>query len=103
MALMHLTIIPLGTGSPGVGEFVADIQLALEKSKFPYKLTDMGTLIEGRPEKLLELAARLAELPFNKGVDRVVTQISIDDRRDKKVSLGDKTSSVAERLAKIKQ
>jgi uncharacterized protein (TIGR00106 family) len=103
MALMHLTIIPLGTDSPGVGEFVADIQSALEKSNFPYKLTDMGTLVEGRPEKLLELAARLAELPFSKGVSRVVTQISIDDRRDKKVSLGDKTASVTDRLAKMKQ
>ena len=103
MALMQLTIIPLGTGSPSVGEFVADIQLALENAGFPFKLTDMGTLVEGRPEKLLELAARLSELPFNKGVKRVVTQISIDDRRDKKVSLGDKSSAVADRLAKMKK
>jgi len=103
MALMQLTIIPLGTGTPSVGEFVADIQLALENTGFPYKLTDMGTLVEGRPEKLLELAARLAEMPFNKGAKRVVTQISIDDRRDKKVSLGEKSSSVSDRLAKMKK
>ena len=103
MALMHLTIIPLGTGSPSVCEFVADIQLVLEKSGFSYKLTDMGTIVEGRPEKLLELAAKLAELPFNKGINRVVTQISMDDRRDRKVSLGDKISSVGDRLAKIKK
>jgi uncharacterized protein (TIGR00106 family) len=103
MALMQLTIIPLGTCSPSVGEFVADIQRALEKSGFPYELTDMGTIVEGRPGKLLELAARLAEMPFNKGVNRVVTQISLDDRRDRKVSFGDKAASVADRLANMKK
>lgn len=99
MALMHLTIIPLGTGSPSVGDCVADIQAALEKSDYPYKLTDMGTIIEGSSKELLTLAAQLSELPFNTGVQRVVTQISLDDRRDKKVALGDKTLSVSARLS----
>jgi uncharacterized protein (TIGR00106 family) len=99
MALMHLTIIPLGTGSASVGGYVADIQKVLEKSGYPYKLTDMGTIIEGSSKELLALAAQLSEIPFNKGADRVVTQINLDDRRDKKVALGDKTASVAARLA----
>lgn len=98
MALMHLTIIPLGTGSPSVGEYVADVQEVLAKSGFPYKLTDMGTTIEGGSKELLGLAARLAEMPFSKGVQRVVTQISLDDRRDKQVGLGDKVASVTARL-----
>jgi len=98
MALMHLTVIPLGTGSTSVGEHVADIQKALEKSGFPFTLTDMGTTVEGSSRELLALAAQLAEIPFAKGVQRVVTQISIDDRRDKKVTLGDKISAVADRL-----
>ena len=98
MALMHLTIIPLGTDSPSVGEYVADIQKALEKAGFPYELTDMGTIIEGNTGDLLNLTAQLAEMPFLKGVNRVSTQISLDDRRDQKVSLGDKTASVAKRM-----
>ena len=98
MALMHLTIIPLGIQTPSVGEFVAEIQKTLEVSEIPFQLTDMGTTIEGSTGDLLQLAGQLAELPFNKGVQRVVTQISIDDRRDKRVSLGDKRSSVTARL-----
>ena len=98
MALMHLTIVPLGTDSPSVGEYVVDFQKALEKSGYPYELTDMGTIIEGKTGDLLKLAAQLAEMPFSKGVLRVSTQISLDDRRDKKVSLGDKTVSVTDRL-----
>ena len=103
MALMHLTIIPLGTNSPSVGEYVADIQKVLEKSGFPYELTDMGTIIEGNTEDLLKLAARLSEMPFLKGINRVVTQISLDDRRDKKVSIGAKKAAVADRLAKMQE
>jgi uncharacterized protein (TIGR00106 family) len=98
MALMHLTIIPLGTGSASVGEYVADIQKALEKSGLPYTLTDMGTTVEGSSKELLILAGQLSEMPFSKGVQRVVTQISLDDRRDKKIELGDKIASVAARL-----
>jgi uncharacterized protein (TIGR00106 family) len=103
MALMFLTIIPLGTKSPSVGEYVADIQKVLEKTDFQYELTDMGTVIEGNTEDLLGLAGQLAEMPFSKGVNRVVTQISLDDRRDKKVSIGAKKASVADRLAMMQE
>ena len=103
MALMHLTIIPLGTNSPSVGEYVADIQKLLEKTDFPFELSDMGTIIEGNSEDLLKLAAQLAEMPFSKGINRVVTQISLDDRRDKKVSMGAKKASVADRLVKMQE
>jgi uncharacterized protein (TIGR00106 family) len=103
MALMHLTIIPLGINSPSVGEYVADIQKILEKSGFPYELTDMGTIIEGNTEDLLNLAAQLSESPFSKGINRVLTQISLDDRRDKKVSIGAKKAAVADRLAKMQE
>ena len=98
MAIMHLTIMPLGTQTVSVGGFVAEIQQALEASGVPFQLTDMGTIIEGDSRDLLELAGRLADLPFKNGAQRVVTQISLDDRRDKKISLGDKTASVAARL-----
>ena len=98
MAIMHLTVIPLGTGSPSVGDYVVEIQKILAKSGFPFELTDMGTIIEGKTEDLLQLAARLAQAPFTRGIERVVTQISLDDRRDKKVAIGTKKASVAERL-----
>ena len=98
MALMHLTIIPLGTQTPSVGEFVADIQQVLAGSGISYQLTDMGTIVEGDTMDLLQIAGQLAAIPFAKGIERVVTQISLDDRRDKKISIGDKTASVAARL-----
>jgi uncharacterized protein (TIGR00106 family) len=98
MALMQLTIIPLGTKTPSVGEYVADIQKALKNESISFKLTDMGTLLEGNVHDLLQVVGRIYELPFNRGAQRVVTQMVIDDRRDKDVAIGDKTAAVEDRL-----
>ena len=98
MALMQINVIPLGTGSTSVGEFVAGITKTLAREGVVCKLTDMGTVVEGEAEELFKIAARIHELPFLKGAKRVITQISIDDRRDKKVGIGDKVSSVNSRL-----
>ena len=50
------------------------------------------------PEMLLQVAQALHELPFQQGVKRVLTHISMDDRHDQEVSLGDKKKSVRVRL-----
>lgn len=100
MALLELTIIPVGTGNPSVGDFIADVERALEKEDAPFHLTDMGTIIEAEPEKLFEIASRLHELPFQKGAARVITQLRIDDRRDKDIHLGDKAAAVQARIEK---
>jgi len=97
MALMQITIIPLGEGI-SVGHHVAEVQRFLAREKIPYRLHDMGTVIEGDAEELFALAARIHALPFESGVGRVVTQVTVDDRRDKKVAIGDKTKAVKKRL-----
>ena len=98
MALMQITIIPLGTASVSVGDHVAAVQRLLAAKGVPHQLNDMGTLIEGDPAELLRLAGTIHELPFQHGCRRVVTQISLDDRRDKKIAIGDKTAAVKQRL-----
>lgn len=99
MALMQINVLPLGTASPSVGDFVASILKQLQREGVACRLTDMGTEVEGSAAELLALAARLHEIPFSKGCRRVVTQIVIDDRRDKKIGLGDKVTSLNQRLA----
>jgi len=98
MALLQLTMIPLGTGTPSVGDYVADIQRALEKENVYFQLNDMGTLIEGEAGELLALVAKIYEIPFQKGAQRVVTHMVIDDRRDKHVAIGDKIDAVRKRV-----
>jgi len=98
MAIMEISVMPLGLGRPGMGDYVADLERYLIKENVPHQLTDMATLVQGEVATLLKVAHALHELPFAQGVQRVVTRIVIDDRRDKKVLLGDKTKAVQGRL-----
>lgn len=96
MALMQLTIIPLGEGV-SVGKYVAEIQTRLEEEKATFHLTDMATLIEGDVPTLLNILSKIYETPFENGATRVVTNITIDDRRDKTIHIGDKIEAVKRR------
>jgi uncharacterized protein (TIGR00106 family) len=98
MAIMEISVVPLGLEDTSVGDFVAQIIKYLQSEGIPHELTDMGTLIHGHSARLLKMAQVLHELPFERGVNRVVTHITIDDRRDKDVHLGDKKESVKARL-----
>jgi uncharacterized protein (TIGR00106 family) len=98
MAIMEISVVPLGLGDTSVGDFVAEVIRYLQQEGIPHELTDMGTLIHGHSARLLKVAQVLHELPFDRGVNRVVTHITIDDRRDKEVHLGDKVKSVKVRL-----
>jgi uncharacterized protein (TIGR00106 family) len=98
MAIMEISVVPLGLGDPSVGDFIAQVIEYLQAEGIPHELTDMGTLIHGHAARLLKVAQVLHELPFERGVNRVVTHITIDDRRDKEVHLGDKVKSVKARL-----
>ena len=85
--------------SVSVGDYVAEIQQRLKEEGAVFRLADMGTVIEGDPQDLLRLLAKIYETPFEQGAIRVVTNITIDDRRDKSVHLGDKIQAVNDRAA----
>jgi uncharacterized protein (TIGR00106 family) len=98
MALMEISVIPLGLSQVSVGDYIAQVEDYLRQHNISHKLTDMGTVVAGNAADLLKVAQALHELPFAKGVKRVITHIAIDDRRDKEVGLGDKVRSVEARL-----
>lgn len=62
--------------------------------KIDFQLTPMNTLIEGELSDVLEVVQVIHELPFDKGLSRVCTNIRIDDRRDKSRKMNDKLTSV---------
>ena len=95
---MEISVIPLGTGSTSVGQYIVEIERYLRQKGLSPQLTDMGTILEGSPEELFQWAREIHELLFSKGLSRIYTVIKIDDRRDKKVVLGEKTRRVEESL-----
>ncbi|MBO1623774.1 hypothetical protein COE15_14280 [Bacillus cereus] len=100
MAIVDVSIIPVGTGNPSVSEYVAEVQKVLEKNadRVKYQLTPMNTVIEGDLPVLLEVIQQMHEVPYTKGAKRVATTIRIDDRRDKESTMEKKLNSVKSKL-----
>ena len=102
MPIMEIAIVPVGTKSTSLSKYVADADRILKKEKgIKYQLTAMGTQIEATSlSKLLNLAGEMhgAVLNRNKDLKRVITSISIDDRRDKKLTIKGKLKSVQKKI-----
>jgi len=80
-ARMEIAVYPLGTGEPSVSREVSAVFDVLDGCGLPYEITVMGTIVEGTPDELFDLARRLHGSLFSDTVRRVVTTIKIDDRR----------------------
>jgi len=99
----EVSIIPVGTGDTGLSRYIAACLEVLEDRKgISYRLTPMGTIIEGPLDKVLEVICEMHEVPFSKGASRVVTSLKIDDRRDKPSTITGKIESVMKLRPSIK-
>lgn len=99
MAIVEVTIAPLGTGSPSVSQYVANCHKVLEQAKdLKYQLTPMSTIIEGDLDKILTVIRQMHETPFAAGAQRVSTSLRIDDRRDKEITMAGKIKAVTDKL-----
>lgn len=99
MAIAQFSVVPLGTADTSLSAYVAEIHDLLSQSPLPCRLTPMGTILEGPLADILAAVAIAHEAPFARGARRVMTTISIDDRRDKPATAQGKVESV---LAKRK-
>jgi len=99
MAIAEVSIIPIGTDNPSVSKYVAKaINVLQQKEAVNYELTSMGTIIEGDLKDILDVITKMHETPFILGAKRVVTNIKIDDRRDKIITSSGKIESVKQKL-----
>lgn len=99
MAIVQLSIVPIGTGTSSISKYVARAFKLLENQKdVVYQLTPMGTIIEGDLDRVLSIVRQIHESAFDKGVQRVLTTVIIDDRRDKTATMESKVNSVQQKL-----
>jgi len=99
----EVSIVPVGTADAGISRYVAASLTVLESRKdLSYRLTPMGTVIEGPLDAVLEAIRDMHEVPFNEGAKRVVTSIKIDDRRDKTATMISKLESVRKLRPSVK-
>jgi uncharacterized protein (TIGR00106 family) len=101
MAILEVTIVPIGTGGTSVSAYVAECVKVLQKEKkIKHELTSMGSNLEGNLKDLIRVVMKMHEVPFKKGARRVSTAIRIDDRRDKKGTMEGKKKAVEAKLKK---
>jgi len=96
--IAEFSIVPIGAGV-SLSPFVAECLRIVEASGLKHQLTPMGTVLEGDAEKVMAtiMACHSRVLSMS---DRVVTNIKIDDRRDRPADMERKVRSVEEKIRK---
>ena len=95
MIIAEITVVPIGTQTPGVSRYVAKAVDELRKLGLNPELTAMGTIFEAEDITLiLKAFEAVHESVFAQGALRVVTTLKIDERRDKGGSIKQKIRSV---------
>ncbi len=98
MAIVEVSIVPIGGTGTSLSEYVAGALRVLEGSGLRYELTAMGTIISGDLDEIMIIVRKMHESCFEGGSARVLTTVRIDDRRDRAATPEDKVKSVQEKL-----
>ncbi|WAH37777.1 MTH1187 family thiamine-binding protein [Alicyclobacillus dauci] len=87
MPLMEITIVPIGTGSASFSSHIGPALRVIEDRGLNYQVAPTCTIIEGDLDALMDVAKEIHQNALNEGPDRVVTNIMIDHRTDKDMSM----------------
>lgn len=96
MAVVEVSIVPLGSSSPSVSKYVKKALEVLRKEKIKFSLSAMGTILEDKSlDKVLKVVVKMHRAVLDgKEVKRVVTSIRVDERVDKHLSIEGKLKAV---------
>ncbi len=94
--LIEFSIVPVGSGS-SIGDRLAEVLRIVDESGLPYKVNPMGTVVEGEWD---ELFALIKKCHYALNAERVLTTITVDDRKGRQNRLEEKVKSVEERLGR---
>ena len=94
MIISQFSIAPIGVDT-SLSKHVKIAIDVLRKNKIKFKTNDMATVIETKDiETLLKVVEEVHKAVVESGAKRVITELKIDDRRDKNVMLGTKLNSL---------
>ncbi len=94
--VVELKVLPFGTPSAGLSRYVKAVVEVVKKTPgIIYQVTPMATIVEGPLGEVLDLVKAVHEVPFKMGVQRVLTSVVIDDRRDKTITMASKVKAVS--------
>ena len=94
MIISQFSIAPIGEGV-SLSKYVKIALGVLKKNNIKYKTNDMATVIETKNlDTLFRVVEEAHKAVIDAGAKRVITELKIDDRRDKNVKIGYKVESV---------
>jgi len=86
--LAVIRVIPIGTGKPGIGDYVKEVVEVIKKRGVKYQVTPFGTALEA--SSIMEVSTLIDEIiekMRDSGVLRIAIDVSFDIRFDKEISL----------------
>ncbi|MGG0454291.1 MTH1187 family thiamine-binding protein [Priestia megaterium] len=98
MPLLEISIIPVGTDSTSFSSEVINAVRKLKRKELHYDVTPTSTIIEGDLEQLWQVAKEIHQEAISSGPNRVITNISIDHRKDKKTDMNHQIDAVENAL-----
>jgi uncharacterized protein (TIGR00106 family) len=87
LALLEISIVPVGTDATSFSSTVAEACREAKRNGIKFDVTPIGTVMEGDLPALLNVAEQMHNAAFHHGSQRVVTNIAIDDRRDREMQM----------------
>lgn len=97
MIIAQFSIAPLGKGT-SVSNYVKIVIELLKKEQAHFQTNAMATVIETKDvATLFQILQKAHEAVIATGAERVITEIKIDDRRDKESTMVSKLKSLNEK------
>lgn len=94
MIIAQLSIVPLGKGT-SVSSYVKIVLELLKKEHAKFQTNAMATVIETKDiATLFSLVQKAHAVVLKTGVDRIIIELKIDDRRDKEATIASKLNAV---------
>ncbi len=94
MIISQLSIAPVGK-DVSLSKYVKKVISVLKENNITFETNDMATVIETEDlETLFKVVEKAHKAVIESGAQRVITELKIDDRRDKNITIGTKIKSL---------
>ncbi|MBI5190815.1 MAG: MTH1187 family thiamine-binding protein [Nitrospirae bacterium] len=96
--IAQFSVVPLGIGA-SASAHVAKVIRLIDESGLDYRMNPMGTVVEGEWDEVMGLIEKCHRLVLD-DVERVLTTVTIDDRKGRTGRITGKVESVEKILGK---
>ncbi|NIM20628.1 MAG: MTH1187 family thiamine-binding protein [Candidatus Latescibacteria bacterium] len=95
--IAFFSVVPMGKES--LSEDVSKVIDVIDKSGIEYRLTSMGTIVEGSPDDVWDLIRKCHD-KMRELSRRVITHVAVDDRESAVDSIRTKVNDIEKHLSR---